>query len=58
MFWWHTTLRHMRRMEGKSNGFETTPLKYYGQILGPQVELVDESIVVTVIRETFGYWLI
>lgn len=56
MVWSHTTLRSTRRTEEKSNGFENTPLKYYGQILGPQVEL--EPIVVTMIEETFGYRLI
>lgn len=35
MFWSHTALRAAGRTEGKSNGFETTPPKYYGQILGP-----------------------
>lgn len=45
-------------MEEKSNSFEKMPLKRYGQILGRQVELVDESITVTEIREMFGYWLI
>lgn len=37
-------------MEGKSNGFEKAPLEYSGQILGPGVEFVDESIPVTVIQ--------
>lgn len=58
MLWSHTTLGDTRRMEGKSNGFETTSLKYYGRIWGPQVELVDESIPVTVTHETFGNWRI
>lgn len=37
-------------MEGKSNGFEKAPLEYSGQISGPGVEFLDESIPVTVIQ--------
>lgn len=58
MFWSHMTLGDMRGMEEKCNGFESMPPKYCCHILGPQVEPVDESSIVTVLDDMFGYRLI
>lgn len=49
-----TQLWDMRRMEEKSNSTGNTSLTYYSQILEPQMELVEESIIVTMTRETVG----
>lgn len=49
-----TQLWDMRRMEEKSNSTGNTSLTYYSQILEPQMELVEESITVTMLRETVG----